>query len=370
MNSLVRYISLLLIMVLPVGCVMDEDVKTSPMIDVSIKVALADVTDSRAQTVAGNGNEKMHTLRVVIVRNAPDGVVEDNRFIDLPHPIERYGLETFEVRGDETKYIYFFVNEKHTSFDKTADFDFDTDIVIGNAFPKEKLFDSKICLSEMDASGNLIQQMPVPIPMNSLYKLDVGRLSISKTFYITRTATKFTYIIQNNSNCDYQLSRLTVSNQAFTQYYMQYIKNEVPMWNSDNVGILSEITDFNTPVEGQSTYHHTYLKDYGTSVKIPAEKRVKLAPIYLTETKRFKAQAYRTEDSYYQTTLSLTGLGDFTGRLGVGAGVDGVRSDLPYQLPRNTHVVVTATINQSGVNWEVDVYPYTAVVLDPVFGLE
>lgn len=370
MNSLARYISLLLIMVLPVGCIMDEDMGTSPMVDVSIKVALADVTDSRTYTVAENGNEKMHTLRVVIVRHAPDGVVEDNRFFDLTHPVERYGLETFEVRGDETKYIYFFVNEEYTEFDPNYGFNFDTDIVIGNAFPKDKLFASRISLAEMDASGNLIQQMPVPVPMNSLYRLDVGRLSISKTFYVTRAATKFTYIIQNNSNCDYQLSRLTVSNQASTQYYMQYIKNNVPVWESNNVDILSEITDFDTPVEGQSTSHYTYLMDYGTMVNIPAEKKVKLAPIYLAETKRFTAQEYRTEDNYYQTTLSLSGLGDFTGRLGVGAGVDGVRSDLPYQIPRNTHVVVTATINQSGVNWEVDVYPYTAVVLDPVFGLE
>ena len=57
---------------------------------------------------AGN-NEKINTLRIVIVR--PDGIVEYNRFISLSSAVDSYGDEKFEVLGNEKKRIYLFVNE-------------------------------------------------------------------------------------------------------------------------------------------------------------------------------------------------------------------------------------------------------------------
>ena len=43
--------------------------------------------------------------------------------------------------------------------------------------------------------------------------------------------------------------------------------------------------------------------------------------------------------------------------------------DLP-ELPRNTHVVVHATIQRDlEIKWEVHVHPYISVPLEPDFGL-
>lgn len=373
MKGLIRFIIGCIILVLPVGCTTDDEVQETPLVDVSISVSLADAVASRGYEDAENGDEMMHTLRIVIVRKSTDGIVEHNRLIDLTQPRTWWGMETFQVLADETKYIYFFVNEGSTKFDTNADFDFSSDIEVGKSFPYQKLSDSKVTLTGI-VNGNLKMQMPTPLPMNSLYKLEVGRVSMSKTFWVTRAATKFTYIIQNNSNRDYRLSSLAISNQASTEYYMQHIDKTIPVWDeSDNCGNLNikdEITTFNTPVEGTETSHYSFVKDYSNSIAIPSEGRVKLTPIYLAETKRFEEGVYRKNDNYYTTTLSLYGLGTFTGKLGLGdSAPEGLRSDLPYQLPRNTHVVITVSINQSEVTWEVDLYPYTGIYLEPGFGL-
>ena len=79
----------------------------------NIAIALSDVsrTGTRVDDAAPlNDNERMQTLRIVVVR--PDGTVEENRFIALYEAVERYGTETFEVVGSETKRIYLFVNER------------------------------------------------------------------------------------------------------------------------------------------------------------------------------------------------------------------------------------------------------------------
>ncbi len=39
-------------------------------------------------------------------------------------------------------------------------------------------------------------------------------------------------------------------------------------------------------------------------------------------------------------------------------------------LPRNTHVVLRATINDpADIRWKVDVVPYGEVILEPGFGI-
>ena len=371
MKKQIRFILMLATsLVIFAGCGQDETVEeTAPMVEVSVSVALSDVA-SRGYEDAASEGEMMNTLRIVIVRKSEDGIVEHNRLISLTEPRAWWGYETFPVYGDETKYIYFFVNEDGTQFDSNATFDFN-DIKDGEAFPYSKLSQAKVVLEGIDNS-QLKGQMPLPLPMNSLYSLEVGKVSMKKTFYVTRAATKFTYIIKNNSSRSYTLANLSIGNQASTEWYMQ--KNttgEVPVWSTENDGILSGLTSFNTPEAGNATYHYTFYKDYANAIDIPAEGTVQLNPIYLAETKRWTDNDYRNEDdNYYTTTLSLTGLGEFTGKLGLGdKAPTGLTSDLPHQLPRNTHVVITVGINQSEVTWEVDLYPYTGVNLEPEFGL-
>lgn len=359
MKGLLRFILMGVITVCLTGCIMDDAEPEVAMVDVSICVSLADAVPSRAYEDAQNGNEMMHTLRIVIVRNEPDGLVEHNRFIDLTRPLTRYGLETFEVRADELKYIYFFVNENSTT---VAGFDFKNDIMEGQNFPYSKLQNAKISLGVNESGSKTVQQMPTPLPMNSMYSLQVGNLSLSKTFWVTRAATKFTYILKNNNSKDYQLTGLEICNQAVTEHYMQHLKNEIPIWSTEDNEILDgeNFNEYNTPLEGTETNYYSYVQDFSSAVNVPAGKQVQLAPIYLAETKKFKDNdGYGNGENFYKTTLSFGTLTKFTGML----------KNLPHQLPRNTHVVITVTINQSEVNWEVDVFPYTGVLLEPDFGI-
>lgn len=364
MKGLLRFILMGVITVCLSGCIMDDVEPEVAMVDVSICVSLADAVSSRAYEEAQNGNEMMHTLRIVIVRNEPNGLVEHNRYIDLTRPLTRYGLETFEVFANEKKYIYFFVNEKST---KVTGFNF-AEIEEGKAFPYEKLKNAKISLGVIENSGNkYVQQMPTPLPMNSMYSLQVGNLSLSKTFWVTRAATKFTYIIKNETSKDYKLTFLEIEDQAVSEHYMQHLDGTIPVWSTENDDILEGdeedgYNSHNTPLTGTETYFYSYVQDFNSPVNVPAGGQKQLPPIYLAETKKFDDKGYWKEDNYYQTTLSFDQLGSFKGKLD---------DDLPHQLPRNTHVVITVNINrtESDVTWEVDVFPYTGVLLEPDFGI-
>lgn len=341
------------------GCIMEDVEPEVEMVNVSISVSLADVVTSRAYEDAANDYEKMHTLRIVIVRNAKDGVVEQNRLINLQQASTFHGTETFEVRANEQKYIYFFVNEEYTAFDTNAEygFNFRNDIVVGRSFPYSKLQDARITLGVVNSK---VQGMSQYLPMNSLYGLKVESEDMDETFWVVRAATKFTYILNNRNNQPYVLRRLEISHQAATEYYMQRIGDVVPVWSTGNDAIQQQNTSFNTPYEGKTPYHYSFQKDFTGGITVPANGQVQLDPVYLAETKGFSDSSYKNGDeNYYTTSLSFDNLESFTGKL----------KELDCQLPRNTHVVVTVKINQGNATWEVDVFPYTGVNLNPGFGL-
>lgn len=353
MKGLLHYIVGCLVTAMLTGCIMDDVEPDVKMVDVSVRVSLADAAISRAYTVAETDAEKMNTLRIVIVRGAKDGVVEHNRFIDLKaNPVILHGIETFQVIANETKYIYFFVNEKK------EDIDFDFEVEEGINFPFDDLKSAKV---SREVNDGAVLQMHTPLPMNSMYSLVVEEQDMNKEFWVTRAATKFTYIIDNSENTEeFKLTRLEIKNQAVTEYYMQHnVGGEIPVWNSETNGILQDITSFDAPHQGTTTNHQDYVKDFAAGIQISKGAKVKLDPIYLAETKFFDDNVYKTGGNYYETILSFDGLASFTGQL----------TELPYQLPRNTHVVVTVKIGDGQVTWEVDVFPYIGVDLHPEFGL-
>lgn len=360
MKGLLHYIIGCFITICFTSCIMEDVEPDVEMVNVSISVSLADAVSSRADeyTEAANDDEKMHTLRIVIVRNAKDGVVEHNRLIKLnQQPEIQHGIETFQVLANEEKYIYFFVNEETTAFQGEA---FDFDIEQGQNFPFGTLKAKKI---DLVVNNNTVQQMRTPLPMNSMYSLEVGEQDMVRTFWVTRAATKFTYVIDNRENSGaFKLTRLVIKNQALTEHYMQHNDDadcSIPVWSTETNDILKPIESFHAPHQGTITNHYDYVKDFSQAkgVAIPAGEVVTLDPVYLAETKYF-GEGYGTSD-YYETSLSFGDLTHFTGQL----------KNLPYQLPRNTHVVVTVKIKNGEVTWEVDVFPYTGVVLEPEFGL-
>lgn len=358
MKGLLHYIMGCVITVMLTGCIMDDVEPDVKMVNVSISVSLADAVTSRAYEDAETEAEKMNTLRIVIVRGEKNGIVEHNRFIDLTKtPVILHGIETFQVLANETKYIYFFVNEKTIKFQGDDAFDFE--IKSGEDFPFETLKNAKI---DLEVENNMLQPMPTPLPMNSMYSLKVGEQDMNRTFWVTRASTKFTYIIDNKNNTEnFKLTRLEIKNQARTEHYMQHdVDDEIPVWSTETNDILQELESFDAPHQGAETNHYSYVGDFTEGIDIIAGDEVKLPSIYLAETKCFGDDEYgEKEGKYYETILSFGALTSFTGQL----------KALPHQLPRNTHVVVMVTITNGDVTWEVDVFPYVGVDLNPEFGL-
>lgn len=335
-------------------------------VDFSVRVGLADILspytrageDGADYSAASSDNEKMNTLRVIVVR--PDNSVELNRFIDLrTSPKTEYFLGTLEenrdsVQANEGKWVYLIANEGTTKTVETGgvtrtvklvDYDFST-VIPGQRFPEEEIFDLKIGLN------NKTEQLLGPLPMSEYHRIVVGNEDYKTTLWITRAAVKFTFNITNESGRAIQFDSLKISKMAHQEYF-------IPRVTARN---NHEITGFAVPgeLENNGGYYLFELATDELPLTVADGKTESLNPIYLLEGKY-------TDD---------TGEGDknYKIHLAVNDGFEGGfrLSDFLTnlnQLPRNTHVVVNIKVTQPEIEWEVHVHPYISVPLEPDFGL-
>lgn len=293
---------------------------------------------------AGN-NEKINTLRIVIVR--PDGIVEYNRFISLSSAVDSYGDEKFEVLGNEKKRIYLFVNEgteiktAEGTMRKVVDYDLAA-IKEGERFPAADISGLRIRLEDNT------EQLAGPLPMSECHDITVGGTDSRHELFVTRAAVKFSFNITNNSGRNIVLKGLTIARMAKEEYYLpkNTIYNDVVIDGVD----CKEITSYDVPSDAG---YYEYGSDKGLSETLSAGSKVSLSPIYLLEGKYTAVDDERN----YSMKIFFDGmeLGDWFPKLS--------------RLPRNTHVVVNITIGKTAVDWDVDVLPYIPVDLDPEFGL-
>lgn len=356
MNNLKLFAYLLLTGIGWCACqpgVSDEPAET---VNLNIRVALSemssqamgrawgDPTDSELQGWQNpTPAEKMHTLRIVILH--PDNTVEHNRFLDFGNNTYlEYGFEWFKVTMNEIKKLYLFVNEEtqHTSSEgvKTpvVDFNFDQ-YTPGTKFPVDNMDELPIQLPEGSAS------LPTPFPMSEKYSVEVGTDDVSGTYYVTRAATKFTYILYNETGVDYQWEGLTLDKMARKEYYLP--KNVT--YNESG-----EITKYDVPTIETNDYYQ-YTKTFSQTVA--AGEECPLEPFYLLEGKWTDAES---DGKNYKTSITLNG--------------QTLESYLPNlsELPRNTHVVVRILIKselEGDIELTVDVRPYSEVYLYPEFGI-
>lgn len=314
----------------------------SARVNLDISVALSELALQTPDVPEeATNDEKMHSLRIIVVR--PDNRVEDNRFLEFSEATERYEYETFKVAGNETKRIYLFVNE-HTTIEteatsvsrKLIDYDL-AGIFPGQPFP-EALADLTIQLNDDS------EQIAGPLPMSDCHTVKVADTDAGYTLFVTRAAVKFSFRIINRGHDERRLSGIAVDKMARKAYLLPK-----DVTHNDR----HEIVDYRVPAIGNNEYY-TFEKE--TDLSLPAGTWVSLDPIYLLEGK------YTDADSggkNYRMSVLLDGevrLSDYFPDLA--------------QLPRNTHVVVNVTINDSRIDWQVDLVPYGEVVPDPViFGL-
>ena len=213
------------------GCAHDADSemfdREVPLVNLNISVALSDISQSgtRASDIYPeapvNDNEKMKTLRIIVVRNN-DNIVEHNRIYNLEVASTDCYSEPMKVIGNEKKRIYLFANEA-------------TEIKTTGFFPKRKLVEcdfekiqpGSLFFTDYISSltirlGSNMERIDGPLPMSGLYMVDVPAEDCERELSIMRAAVKFTFNITNKSSRSIEITKLTIDKMAEREYYLPH----------------------------------------------------------------------------------------------------------------------------------------------------
>lgn len=385
----------------------DVEIATKPEpVVLKVKVSLSDLLpktraegDNSPYAVAANDNEKVQTLRVIVVnsRNEVEGNVHINLMKDGGTPVEEQTVMMRNIASNDTKMIYLIANEEATRKSPVSvgdvplvDYDFNK-IKAGGKFPIDELFELKMQLNEN--SDHLSNGLKGGLPMSECHRVRIpvvppdapGRDELEgdgfflldendqiinpapgadeeifgyrQTLWITRTAVKFTCEVTNNQTAGrVKLKGLRMQKMAGEAYFLPRVLER------DG----HEIKEFAVPVETMENNKHFEFKyDLSATEELQKGKPFVLPPIYLLEGKYTDKNGVKEGDNIcnYQAALILErdGKQDTTSYMYL--------PNLPV-LPRNTHVVLRATINDpADILWKVDVVPYGEVILEPGFGI-
>lgn len=342
------------------------------------------IGQTRAGTATLPDNEKMHSVRVIVLHN--DGTVEHNKFYALDDAQEQRSI-LLKVTPNEKKKIYLFANEESVST---------VEGVSGNDTSLSEFFDSykegmrmndfAIAVKDLyfapDYSGGK------PIPMSSMYEIDIPEKGVvEETFYLVRAATKFTLNFMNWRGEEVTVQNFSIKSHADKNFLMAHVNSypdtqnhetnqKYPTWidwlkavsdasNEDSDAATNRfgwLTDYELPEQTTAkVYTHEGFKIGEPTVDInyPDNSKAGVASVvpvfYLPESKNLKAG---TTDQEYTLTLDIAGRAEpFVCKL-----------DKLKALFRNTHLVVNITMYNSN-EIVVDVIPYSEVILEPEFGL-
>ena len=191
------------------------------------------------------------------------------------------------------------------------------------------------------------EQLPSEaLPMSECHSISMPAMDYSAELYVTRAATKFTFLLDNTSSKEHSLSEISISKGSNIEYYLPRISYS----GNPSDGSFS-VNDYTVPNTGDNNNYYIFRYDCpGTVVASGATTR--LEAIYLLEGKYTDAKDTRN----YSMTATIDGVL-----------YEDYFPDLS-QLPRNTHVVVCLSIRDYEVVWDVNVYPYGEVWLNRGFG--
>ena len=328
-------------------------------------------------------NEKMHSVRIIILHS--DGTVEHNKFYALDGPMAQHSI-LLKVASDESKKVFLFANEESV------------DAVEGNGSVGGSLssfLDSyREGSSGFESAVNSLYFAPdytggKNIPMSSFYVIEMpGQGTIEKTFYVVRVATKFTVNFLNWRGEDVRVENFSIASHADKNYLMAHVddsqQNRDLLNGKTWIEWLKDVSDASSENDNYETTEAVgWLKDYrlpesanmtvtythGTvtigkpkvDINNPSNSKPGVAQnipfFYLPESKNIKAGATDGEQEY-QLTIKIDGRDET------------FVSTLPHlkALFRNTHVLVNITLYKT-LEIEVDVIPYSEVILDPSFGV-
>lgn len=352
--------------------------------EVTLYLNIGPIGQTRAGTAGLPDNEKMHSVRVIVLHN--DGKVEHNRHFSLENALAEKTI-LLKVTPNEKKKIFLFANEKSVSSVEgvTVEGENKTLTAFFNSYTEG--------MSGFEDEVNELYFAPdysveEPIPMSSMYEIDIPEKGVvEETFYLVRAATKFTMNFMNWRGEEVTVENFSIESHADRNFLMAHVSSypkilnletnqKYPTWidwlkavsdasNEDSDAATNRfgwLTDYELPKQSTATiYTHGKVTVGKPTVDIdnpdnskPGEASV-VPVFYLPESKNLKAGATEQE---YILTIKIAGRAEpFVCKL-----------DKLKALFRNTHLVVNITMYNSN-EIVVDVIPYSEVILEPEFGL-
>ncbi|MCF0164567.1 MAG: hypothetical protein HUJ92_04720 [Bacteroidales bacterium] len=151
-------------------------------------------------------NEKMHTLRIIILHN--NGEIEKDSLIRYNDPAISSGKLTFRVTSNDRKRIYLIANEAQLPR-----------LNLDEANFSEQALTDYVWTGEIDGDK--------PLPQSAAYHLVVPSSygTIEKNYHLVRTMTKFTFTFESSRPMKVTVDELEVGSLANQSYVMPHFYN-------------------------------------------------------------------------------------------------------------------------------------------------
>lgn len=369
-----------------VACSSQEESLPEDISEATLYLNIEPVGLTRAGTATLPDNEKMHSVRVIVLHE--NGTVEHNKFYSLDGAqVQRAIL--LKVTPNEKKKIYLFANEESVTavegvagVNSTLSAFFHTYVEGMSGFENEV---NKLYFAP-DYSGGK------PIPMSSMYEIDIPEKGVvEETFYLVRAATKFTMNFMNWRGEEVTVENFSIESHADKNFLMAHVSSYPDTQNPETnqkyptwIDWLKAVSDASNVDSDAATNRFGWLTDYRlpeqTTAKVYTHEGLKIGkptvdienpnnsepgvanvvPVfYLPESKNLKQEgATIVGEQEYTLSIKIAGRAEtFVCKL-----------DKLKALFRNTHLVVNITMYNSN-EIVVDVIPYSEVILEPEFGL-
>lgn len=370
-----------------VACSSQEESLPDNVEEAVLCLNIEPIGQTRASTAELPDNEKMHSVRVVVLDK--NMTIEHNKYYGLEDAQDRKFI-TLKVKPNEKKMIYLFANEESVSSVGGV-------IIPGGGTALAAFFNSyKVGDSNFNVEVDKLYFAPdysagKPIPMSSMYEIDFPEKgNFDGTFYVVRVATKFTVNFKNWRGEEVTVENFTIASHADKNFLMAHVNSypdtqnhetnqKYPTWidwlkavsdasNVDSDAATEEfgwLTDYELPEQSTATiYTHGKVTVGKPTVDIENPNNSKpgvanVVPVfYLPESKNLKAGEPTVGEQEYTLSINIVGRAEtFVCKL-----------DKLKALFRNTHLVVNITMYNSN-EIVVDVIPYSEVILEPEFGL-
>lgn len=371
-----------------VACSSQEESLPEEISEAILYLNIEPVGLTRAGTATLPDNEKMHSVRVIVLHE--NGTVEHNKFYSLDGAqVQRAIL--LKVTPDEKKKIYLFANEESVSAVEGVADDSQslTDFFEGYTDSNEE--------SGFEDAVNGLYFAPdysagKPIPMSSMYEIDFPEKgNFDGVFYVVRVATKFTVNFKNWRGEEVTVENFSIESHADKNFLMAHVNSYPDTQNPETnqkyptwIDWLKAVSDASNVDSDAATNRFGWLTDYRlpeqTTAKVYTHEGLKIGkptvdienpnnsepgvanvvPVfYLPESKNLKQEgATIVGEQEYTLSIKIAGRAEtFVCKL-----------DKLKALFRNTHLVVNITMYNSN-EIVVDVIPYSEVILEPEFGL-